>query len=185
MIGTASDLIERDSAAAFSLRALAKELDVRPAALYNHVTALDDLLDAVAARFLSGFNVAEATRPWPDWVRATATQLHERMLAHPELTDLILSRAPAVAAGPALLRDFEDHLVAGGLPHPVAHLAWHTVLTTVIGSVRQERARGRTHSDTFEAVLEVAIAGLVATDADHRAVALIAEHLTNPDEPSE
>lgn len=179
VIATATEVIERDGVGSFSLRSLAKELDVRPGALYNHVTGLHDLLDEVTARFLAGLELPEIDDQWPDWLRATATQLHDRMLARPELTGLLLSRAPAIPAGPALLRQFHDRLEASGVAAPTAHLAWHTILTVVIGSVQQERARNRSGTETFEAVLDITLTGLVSAAAngpDERTRALHDRH---------
>ncbi|WP_170220716.1 TetR/AcrR family transcriptional regulator [Amycolatopsis cihanbeyliensis] len=179
VITRATALIERDGAAAFSLRSLAKELNVRPAALYNHVEGLDDLLDAVAARFLAGFELTAADEHWPSWIRAVASRLHGHLRARPELTHLALSRGPDTAAGPALMHRFLEHLVSAGVSRAVAHLAWHTVLTVVIGSVQQEHARNRDRTDTFDAVLAVAMNGLVTIahrDPDDRATALLHDH---------
>lgn len=178
VLDRAAELLERDGAAAFSLRSLARELNVRPAALYNHVEGLDDLLDAVAARFVAGLELAEGNEPWPQWVAAVAGGLRARLLDHPELAGLMLARAPGTAEGPALLRRFIDRLVAAGVDRAVAHVAWHAVLTLVLGAVHQERARSRDQGDTFEAVLEITVAGLVAAAAEPsaRAVALLAAH---------
>ncbi|MFE0023732.1 TetR/AcrR family transcriptional regulator [Amycolatopsis sp. NPDC059021] len=184
VIDTATGLIERDGVDAFSLRSLAKELDVRPAALYNHVAGLDDLLAAVAAGFLAGFELAETAASWPDWVRAVASGMRRRMLARPALAGLALSRAPATTAGPALMRRFLDHLTAAGVSPATAHVAWHAVLTVVIGSVQQERARDRDQADTFEAVLGVTVDGLVAAASgppDDQALALLGNHAVELD----
>ncbi|HEX4226625.1 MAG TPA: hypothetical protein VHZ97_29950, partial [Pseudonocardiaceae bacterium] len=140
---------------------------------------LDDLLDAMAARFLAGIDLTDTDGPWPDRMRRAATELHDRMRSRPELTELVLSRAPTIAAGPALLRRFEEILIRAGVPDTVAHLAWHVVLTVVIGSLRQERARDQNQTDTFEAVLDVAVAGLVAIAAgplEARPLALLESH---------
>ncbi|MCR6488937.1 TetR/AcrR family transcriptional regulator [Amycolatopsis sp. OK19-0408] len=179
VLDRATELIERDGVPAFSLRSLAKELDVRPAALYNHVDGLDDLLTTITTRFLAGFDLTEADEPWPDWVCIVASGMHRRMLARPELTGLMLSRAPMTAAGPALMRRFLDRLVSAGVSRATAHIAWHTVLTVVIGSVQQERARHRKQEDTFQAVLTVAVNGLVTAAAgppDDQALALLDDH---------
>lgn len=180
MITSATDLIEREGAAAFSLRALAKDLNVRPAALYNHVENLDDLLDTIAARFVAGFDLTATEQPWPDWVRAVATKLHRHLGSRPELANLALSRAPDTAAGPALMHRFHEHLESEGVSRTVAHLAWHAVLTVVIGSVHQANARNRDQTDTFDAVLAVIVDGLVDTASrrpDDRTTALLANHM--------
>lgn len=180
VITRATALIERVGLAAFSLRALATELNVRPAALYNHVAGLDDLLEAVTGRFVATFDLPADEQPWPAWIATTATGLRARMLARPELTDLLLARAPATTAGPAFLHRFLNHLQAAGVSRAVAHVAWHAVMIVVIGSVQQERARNRDHGDTFEAVLAIALDGITAAATqppDNHAIALLANHL--------
>lgn len=179
VVARAERLIETSGYARFSLRALADDLGVRPNALYNHVASRDELLDAVTERFVAGFDLPDSDEPWPDWVRTVATRLHARLLRHAELATLVLSRVAGTATGPTVLRRFVDRLVAAGLDRPVAHLGWHLMLTTVVGAVHQERARGGDGTGTFAAVLDVAVSGLVAVAArptDARVTALYAAH---------
>lgn len=179
VVARAERLIEAHGYDRFSLRALAAELGVRPNALYNHVASRDELLDAVAERFVAGFELPDSDQPWPDWVRTVATRLHARMLRHAELAALMLSRAAGTTTGPTVLQRFVDRLVASGLDPAVAHLGWHLMLTTVVGAVQQERARGDDPTGTFAAVLDVAVTGLVAAAArptDARVAALFAAH---------
>ena len=176
----AEALIERDGRVEFSLRSLARELDVRPAALYNHVEGRDDLLDAVAARFVGGFEVvAVGEQEWPRWIRSVALDWLGRMRQRPELAELMLTRAPGTAAGTAFLRNFVGELSAAGVDRATAHVAWHAVLSTVIGFAQQERLRSADRTGTFEAVLDVVLAGIVAaagTEPTGRALALLRAH---------
>lgn len=179
VVERAAALIERDGYPGFSMRALAGQLGVRPNALYNHVRSRDDLLDAVAEQFVATIELPGAHEPWPDWVTRVAIRLHTQLVWHPELADVLLSRAGSTTAGPALLRQFIDHLVAAGVDRAVAHVAWHTMLTVVVGSAQQHRAGGADQGPTFDAVLEIIQAGL-ATTAGHspsaRAAALATAH---------
>lgn len=179
VLARAEQLIDADGYDRFSLRALATALGVRPNALYNHVAGRDELLDAVAERFLAAFALPDTDEPWPQWVRAVAAGLRSQLLGHPERAALMLSRAGGTAVGPIVLRRFVDRLVASGVDRAVAHLGWHLMLTTVVGTVQQERRRGKDPAGTFEAVLDVALRGLVAAAADppdDRASALLAAH---------
>ncbi|BCJ33026.1 hypothetical protein Athai_05290 [Actinocatenispora thailandica] len=179
MLARAEEMIDADGYDRFSLRALASALGVRPNALYNHVGGRDELLDAVAERFLAGFVLPETDEPWPEWVRAVAVGLRSQLGDHPERAALVLSRAGGTAVGPVLLRRFVDRLVVAGVDRAIAHLGWHLMLTTVVGTVQQERGRGGDPAGTFEAVLDVALRGLAAIaaePADDRATALLAAH---------
>src|SRR5690625_960272 len=95
VIARAEQLITRDGLTAFSLRSLAAGLDVRPNALYNHVRSRAELLDSVAERFVSGLRLPPTGKPWPDWVRAVATELRAQLIEYPGLTELVLARAGA------------------------------------------------------------------------------------------
>lgn len=80
----------------------------------------------------------------------------------PDLTELLLARAGSTAAGPGTLTRFVDRLVATSLDRAVAHLAWHALLTVVVGTVAQEGARGADRVATFQAVLDITMTGLLA-----------------------
>ena len=179
VLARAEQLLERDGAGAFSLRALARDLGVAPGALYNHVRDRDDLLDAVAGRFLDTLHCdGTPEQDWAGWVRAVAVDLHDRMLARPVLAELVLDRRRS-AAGLAMLGRFQDRLAAAGLSPAFAHLAWHAVLLTVIGAVQQERFRPGEPGETFTLVLDVVLDGLAARGDQHpdeRAEALLAAH---------
>lgn len=179
VLARAAELLERDGARAFSLRALARDLGVRPTALYNHVRDLDDLLDGVAGRFVDTLRSDGAPGgEWTDWVRSVAVDLHDRMLARPVLADLVLDRRRS-AAGLALLGRFDERLAAAGHTPAFAHLAWHAVVVAVIGAVRQERSRPDDPGETFALVLDVVLDGLaVRADrlSDERAEALLVAH---------
>lgn len=157
----AEHLLERDGRDGFTLRALARELDVGPTALYNHVTDRDELLQALTDRFLARFDLDDlGDGAWPEWVHAVASDLHRRMLDQPEGTALLLSRAPGSAAGRTFLRRFLDTLHAAGLDRAVAHQIWHVMMAVVIGMAQMERRRTPDPGRTFDAVLEVALAGI-------------------------
>ena len=161
VLARAEQVLERDGCDGFTLRALARELGVRPTALYNHVADRDDLLQALVDRFLAEFDLDDlGDRPWPDWVHAVATDLHRRMLDQPERTRLLLSRAPGSRAGGVFLRRFLDTLHDAGLDRAIAHQVWHVIMAIVIGMAQMERGRPPDPGSTFDAVLEVALAGI-------------------------
>lgn len=179
VLSRATQLIASDGLAAFSLRGLADVLGVAPNALYNHFRSRDDLLDAVADRFAASITLPAGEQPWPDWVRTAASGLRAQLTRQPGITELLLARAGSTATGPKVLARFIDRLVSAGLDRAVAHVAWHAVLTVVIGSAAQEQARGTDGEPTFQAILDITIAGLRAA-ARHppsaRSTALLDAH---------
>lgn len=162
VITQATQMIAKDGLAAFSLRGLADALEVAPNALYNHVRDREDLLGAVTDRFVASIRLPAGQQPWPDWVRAAAASLRSQLTGRPGLTELILARAGATAAGPGMLDRFLDRLTSAGLHRALAHVAWHALLTVTVGSVAQEQARDTDQAATFEAVLDLTITGLLA-----------------------
>ena len=179
VVDRAHDQISRDGHAGFSLRALAGELGVRPAALYNHVRDRDDLLDAVAERFVETFELPAGDASWPDWVRQVARRLRGHMRAHPHLTMLVLARRAAGPARPALLRAFMTRLERCGVHPATAHAGWHAVLRLVVGSVSEDVVRGQDGHDAFEATLELVTGGLelaAGRPPDVRFVTLLHAH---------
>lgn len=179
VVTKALQMIAADGLAAFSLRGLADALGVAPNALYNHVRDREDLLGAVTDRFVADIRLPAGQQPWPDWVRAAAASLRSQLTGHPGLTELILARAGATAAGPGLLARFLDRMTSSGLHRALAHVAWHALLTVAVGSVAQEQARDTDQPGTFEAVLDLTITGLLAAAQQPptpQAIALLKVH---------
>lgn len=161
VVSRAAELIEQHGLSAFSLRSLATDLGVRPSALYNHVAGLDALLTAVAADAVENFEFTDDDAQWSDWLRALAIDLRGWMLERPQVARLILQRAGSTTAGPELLNRVTGRLATSGVDPAVAHLAWHVVFTVVVGAVQQDLARRVSTDGTFEAVLDIAVGGLV------------------------
>ncbi|MFZ1993369.1 MAG: TetR/AcrR family transcriptional regulator [Solirubrobacteraceae bacterium] len=184
MIVHAMQLIADHGLAVFSLRGLAESLGVAPNAVYNHIQNREDLLDAITERFVASIRLPAGEQPWPEWVRSCAVRLRSQLLRQPGLTELMLARAGATAAGPRLLARFLARLESAGVDRAVAHVAWHSLLTVVVGSVSQARGRDPSSRATFEAVLDIAISGLQAAAAappSAQALALLDAHgLTQP-----
>lgn len=179
VITQALQMIAADGLAAFSLRGLADALGVAPNALYNHVRDREDLLGAVTDRFVASIRLPAGRQPWPDWVRAAAVSLRSQLISHPGLTELVLARGGATAAGPDMLARFLDRLTSAGIHRAVAHVAWHALLTVTVGSIAQERARDTDQGATFEAVLDLTITGLLAAAQQPpapQAMALLTNH---------
>jgi TetR/AcrR family tetracycline transcriptional repressor len=162
VVARAGQMIAEHGLTTFSVRGLAEALGVAPNAVYNHVRNRDDVLDAVTDQMVESIQFPADDQPWPDWVRTTAVTLRAQLSQHPGLTELILARAGSTARGPRVLNRFLDRLVADGLDRAVAHLIWHAVLTVVVGSLWQDRARAADRDATFHVVLDVTMIGLLS-----------------------
>jgi TetR/AcrR family transcriptional regulator, tetracycline repressor protein len=179
VITRAGQMIAQHGLAAFSLRGLADALGVAPNALYNHIHNREDLLDAVTDQFTERIRFPADDQPWPDWVRTAAVMLRSQLTENPGVTELMLARAGSTATGPSVLTGFLDRLETAGLDRAVAHLVWHALLTVVVGSLWQERAREADREATFQAVLDVTMTGLLAVaerPPSPQAIALLHAH---------
>lgn len=78
LILAAAVLVEKEGAGKISLRKLAKEAGVTPAAAYNHFSDKDELLQAVKGRLFQGFNdyFAQATESISDPEQALLEMCH-------------------------------------------------------------------------------------------------------------
>ena len=91
MLAAARDLIRSGE---LSMRALARQLDVAPNALYSHVRDKTDLLDQLLDDTLSAV-AAPADGPPRAGVEAMMTSTYDTLTAHPELVLLFLRRQGA------------------------------------------------------------------------------------------
>lgn len=160
VIAKAAELITDQGMDGFSLRQLADVLDVAPNALYNHIRDREELLDAVTDSVLADIQLPAVEQSWQEWIATVAGDLRCQLLAHRGLTELILARAGSTAAGSDVLSGFLDQLETAGVDRAVAHVAWHAVLTAVVGSLAQDRADPDRGDLTFDTVLELVVSGL-------------------------
>ena len=163
MVERAFALIEEEGLPAFSLRRLAADLGVQPAALYNHVRDRDELLDAVADQFIERFELLRSDLPWHEAVRKAALSARSHLLSHPHLADLLLARPVAVPATRAFIQQFTDVLEAAGLDPAIAHATMHAVLTALLGTALQERAWGIDRTVEFEFLINLILQALKTT----------------------
>ncbi len=163
VVERASDLLERVGLPAFSLRRLAADLGVQPAALYNHVQNRDELLDAVADRFIARFELLRSDLRWQDAVRRAARSARGHLLSHPHLTDLLLARPAAVPATRAFIGSFIEVLEAAGLDAALARATMHAALTALLGTALQERRWGVDRTVEFEFLIDLIVRGVETT----------------------
>jgi AcrR family transcriptional regulator len=91
IVETALDIIDRDGAAALSMRRLASQLGVSSPSLYHHFATKDDILDAVSEHIAADVrHVHSAT--WQDVLREFAFMYREVMTAHPNAVEFMSFR---------------------------------------------------------------------------------------------
>ena len=122
-------LLDAKGVKAFTLRALAAELDVDPMAIYWHLKNKDEILDGVVALVLGSID-AHGEGPWHDQAAAMFRAHRARLLDHPAVLELLLSRpvrsADAWAGTERLLTLLEPPLGQEAAARWLRHLASYT-----------------------------------------------------------
>jgi AcrR family transcriptional regulator len=89
ILDAAIELIERDGAAALSMRRLGAVLGVEGMAIYHHFRGRDDLLAAIADRLLEPLGQLELGSSWRSACRTFATGLREIAVVRPATFQLV------------------------------------------------------------------------------------------------
>ena len=138
IVSTATELIERDGLATFTMRSLGRELGASAMAVYGYFPSREALLAAVLERFMDTADTAPIPGDaWDDTMRRTMSSIYRAEMAHPELSRIEVSPE----AGKAGLARHTDRVVslylAQGMPEKVLTQAWALVdayLTGFIGN---------------------------------------------------
>jgi AcrR family transcriptional regulator len=123
------------------MRAVAKELDVAPNALYSHVKSKDHLLDAVIDALMGDVAIPDESIEWREALFQLMWTSRTVLLQHADLMPLFLSRP---ARGPTALRLGEAmlrFLSRGGIRDAAAVSALRILLVYTIGFAAQEVPR--------------------------------------------
>jgi AcrR family transcriptional regulator len=147
IVRTAVALIERDGAAAVSMRRLAAELGTGAMSLYNHVPNKAALLDAVAEHVLVEVELsADPSDDWREAARSLARSFREVAQRYPRSVMVVISRRPNSTAG---LRAVELALAtvrAAGFHGSAAVRAMRTVVNYVLGCLLHEASQAEARS---------------------------------------
>ena len=89
IVETALALIDRDGLETFSVRKLAKALDVFPTAVYWHIGDRNTLLSDVVTLVLGELAPKRAPGRWQDWIRQLLVRYRAIIRQHPNVAPLI------------------------------------------------------------------------------------------------
>lgn len=92
IIDVALELISEKGLDDFSLRDVARSLEVYPTAIYWHIKNKNALLGEVCTRTLSKVIPPRGKSAWQDWLRALFRQYRKTMRQHPNLAQLVGAR---------------------------------------------------------------------------------------------
>lgn len=134
VVAHAIDTLDEHGLAALSMRRLAADLGVQPAALYHHFADKRSLLSAVADELLRRGRRATEVVPWDAELHLVCVELRDAMTAHRDAAALI---AQVYDAGGA--REPEERmteaLLRGGADAELARVGARTLLRYVFAHV--------------------------------------------------
>ena len=132
---------DEDGLAAFSLRELARRLDVYPTAIYWHVPGRNALLAAVVAMALRDIRPRGDPRDWQAWIAELLHGFRGAMRAHPNIAPLIGAQLVSNAAIDAdLIEDILGALRHAGFGDERIVGAYNTVIAAMSGFATMEFA---------------------------------------------
>jgi AcrR family transcriptional regulator len=103
---TALEIVDREGPDAIAMRRIARELDVNPSSLYNHVgnrlEVVEDVRGLISERIDAS---AFATEPWSEAVVVWARSYRAAFAPHPKLIPLLFSQA---STSPVILGVYEQ-----------------------------------------------------------------------------
>ena len=141
VLAAALAVYARDGLSGLTIRAVAKELEVAPNALYSHVTSKEGLVDAVIDASLGQIEIPDQSIEWREGLFRLMWASRIVLLRHADLMPLFLSRP---TRGPSALRIGEatlGFLSRGGVRDEAAVSALRILLVYTIGFAAQEAPR--------------------------------------------
>lgn len=86
-------IVDAEGLAALNARRLAHDLDVSTMATYSHFDNMESLLDAMVEYTVRPPATEPADAPWRDRLRAAVTDVHDSLVRHPGVIELLMSRS--------------------------------------------------------------------------------------------
>lgn len=133
-VATATRMVDRQGAAALTMRGLAREMGVPLMSLYRHVSSKDDLEAAIVEHLMNSIPRQPRSRSWEKAIRNWARAYRAMVRRHPNAAPLLASR-PAAGYG-ARAEDAEDMLavmIDAGLTPDQARVRMRAALVTIAG----------------------------------------------------
>ena len=145
IVTAALELVERVGVDAFTMRALAEQLDTSTATLYRHVDGKDDLMVHVVDKVL-GVIASTAQKDdsasWQQATRARLLRLHDALSSRPKLLPLLADEVPIGPNGLAAREAAIAELVAYGFEIGLAARVYTTLAHYTVGFAVQQHAPG-------------------------------------------
>ena len=175
IVQTALALIDKEGLENFSVRNVAKALDVFPTAVYWHVRDRNTLLSDVVTLVLADLTPKRTTGKWQDWLRQLLVRYRNIIRQHPNVAPLI--GVQLVSNGSLDFRLVEgilECLTEAGFKGQRLINAYNVVMSGMVGFTTQEFAL--VPSDETEEWKDTMRRSIAAVD--RQAYPRIAEHLS-------
>jgi len=152
------ELIDAKGLAALNMRSLAARVGISAMTPYTYFASKAELRDAITEHALAALaRDAGSSGPWEREIKAAMRALHDVLVAHPGILDLIGDRSSRTAMA-GLRRDLVERLRDAGLSETDAADGLRTLSAYVVGYVLLTR-NGQGH-ESFERGLDMVIAQL-------------------------
>ncbi|WP_369216769.1 TetR/AcrR family transcriptional regulator C-terminal domain-containing protein [Streptomyces flavofungini] len=142
---TALDLLNQTGLEGLTLRAIAKELDVKAPALYWHFKDKQALLDEMATEMMRRMSAEFLAAPDADWRTALTTSMRgmrEHLLRYRDGAKVFSGTRYTDLSYAAPMEAHLRTLTSAGFTPGAAARAWSTVYSFTIGHVIEEQASG-------------------------------------------
>ncbi|HYB24651.1 MAG TPA: TetR/AcrR family transcriptional regulator [Solirubrobacteraceae bacterium] len=140
----AVELIEREGAAALSMRKVAAAVGVEAMSLYNHVENKDDMLDGITGVFFTKIEMPELSGDWTVDLRALADAFRAAARAYPNAATLALTREAVSDSGIAMTAAVLAVLRRAGFEPDQAVQVLRASMSFLIGALLRELASAPT-----------------------------------------
>jgi len=141
IVAVALEQIDSAGLHAFSLREVARQLDVYPTAVYWHVPNRDALLAAVVEFTMAGVAPEYGDQSWQDWLRELFRRYRKAVQKHPNVAQLVGAQLVSNASlSPLLIDRILSVLVKAGCDESRLVEMYNVVIATMVGFATLEFA---------------------------------------------
>ena len=141
IVAVAIEQIDQNGLTAFSLREVARQLDVYPTAVYWHVPNRDALLAAVVEATMAGVTPEIGKLSWQDWFRELFRRYRKSVQQHPNVAQLVGAQLVSNASlSPLLIDRILTVLLQAGCDESRLVDMYNVVVASMVGFATLELA---------------------------------------------
>ncbi|WP_083212094.1 TetR/AcrR family transcriptional regulator [Mycobacterium intracellulare] len=165
VVRRAMEILRSEGISGLTMRRLAGDMGVDPAAFYHHFRDKSAIVRAVGRAAVAEIDVPpeEDFPTWRDWMVQVAQNYRAVLLAHPYLRLLVINGDVRWTSLPVYATE-RDHLTEEGIPEDLHHGLLETIHCYILGSSMvhaNEKRDNDAVNKRFELGLRVLIDGLV------------------------